>query len=93
MLKQYAACLSQLLLNYNVSQPEIYFDVWVSINDRFQQRQVRGPRAAWAAHSRCWGPACLRWLSITHTWTQPAPRPPLAALHEGEDGAEGGAAG
>ncbi|XP_028930682.1 LOW QUALITY PROTEIN: vitamin K-dependent gamma-carboxylase [Ornithorhynchus anatinus] len=38
MLKQYAACLSQLLPNYNVSEPQIYFDVWVSINDRFQQR-------------------------------------------------------
>ncbi|XP_061448528.1 vitamin K-dependent gamma-carboxylase isoform X2 [Rhineura floridana] len=38
MLKQYATCLSQLLRNYNISQPEIYFDIWVSINDRFQQR-------------------------------------------------------
>ncbi|XP_030057540.1 vitamin K-dependent gamma-carboxylase [Microcaecilia unicolor] len=38
MLKQYATCLNQLLHNYNVSDPEIYFDVWVSINDRFQQR-------------------------------------------------------
>ncbi|KAL7981310.1 hypothetical protein Chor_002206 [Crotalus horridus] len=38
MLKQYATCLGHLLHNYNVSEPEIYFDVWVSINDRFQQR-------------------------------------------------------
>ncbi|XP_062995082.1 vitamin K-dependent gamma-carboxylase isoform X1 [Elgaria multicarinata webbii] len=38
MLKQYAACLSHLLHNYNISEPEIYFDIWVSINDRFQQR-------------------------------------------------------
>ncbi|KAJ6653267.1 hypothetical protein lerEdw1_009431 [Lerista edwardsae] len=38
MLKQYATCLSRLLQNYNISQPEIYFDIWVSINDRFQQR-------------------------------------------------------
>lgn len=38
MLKQYATCLSQLLPRYNISEPEIYFDVWVSINDRFQQR-------------------------------------------------------
>ncbi|XP_069475149.1 vitamin K-dependent gamma-carboxylase isoform X2 [Ambystoma mexicanum] len=38
MLKQYATCLSGLLHNYNVSEPEIYFDIWVSINDRFQQR-------------------------------------------------------
>ncbi|KAF7236674.1 Vitamin K-dependent gamma-carboxylase [Varanus komodoensis] len=38
MLKQYATCLSRLLQNYNISEPEVYFDVWVSINDRFQQR-------------------------------------------------------
>ncbi|XP_075457953.1 vitamin K-dependent gamma-carboxylase isoform X2 [Ascaphus truei] len=38
MLKQYAGCLSGLMGAYNVSEPEIYFDVWVSINDRFQQR-------------------------------------------------------
>ncbi|XP_003965623.2 vitamin K-dependent gamma-carboxylase [Takifugu rubripes] len=38
MLKQYATCLSQLLPSYNISQPEIYFDIWVSINERFQQR-------------------------------------------------------
>ncbi|XP_042328473.1 vitamin K-dependent gamma-carboxylase isoform X2 [Sceloporus undulatus] len=38
MLKQYATCLSHLLQNYNISEPEIYFDIWVSINDRFQQR-------------------------------------------------------
>ncbi|NXL69705.1 VKGC carboxylase, partial [Leptocoma aspasia] len=42
MLKQYSACLSQLLPRYNVSQPHIYFDVWVSINERFQQRWHRG---------------------------------------------------
>ncbi|XP_068190663.1 vitamin K-dependent gamma-carboxylase [Antennarius striatus] len=38
MLKQYATCLSQLLPSYNISDPEIYFDIWVSINERFQQR-------------------------------------------------------
>lgn len=38
MLKQYATCLSSLLPRYNISEPEIYFDIWVSINDRFQQR-------------------------------------------------------
>jgi len=38
MLKQYAACLSLHLPRYNISQPEIYFDIWVSINERFQQR-------------------------------------------------------
>lgn len=38
MLKQYATCLSQLLPRYNISEPQLYFDIWVSINDRFQQR-------------------------------------------------------
>lgn len=38
MLKQYATCLSQNLPQFNISDPEIYFDIWVSINDRFQQR-------------------------------------------------------
>ncbi|XP_074052566.1 vitamin K-dependent gamma-carboxylase isoform X2 [Macrotis lagotis] len=52
MLKQYAMCLNRLLPNYNVSDPQIYFDVWVSINDRFQQRlfdpRVDIVRAAWS---------------------------------------------
>ncbi|NXV22868.1 VKGC carboxylase, partial [Cepphus grylle] len=43
MLKQYSTCLSQLLPRYNVSQPQLYFDVWVSINDRFQQRSGGDP--------------------------------------------------
>lgn len=38
MLKQYATCLSENLPQFNISDPEIYFDIWVSINDRFQQR-------------------------------------------------------
>ncbi|XP_046901014.1 vitamin K-dependent gamma-carboxylase [Hypomesus transpacificus] len=38
MLKQYATCLNHHLPHYNISDPEIYFDIWVSINDRFQQR-------------------------------------------------------
>ncbi|XP_024253392.1 vitamin K-dependent gamma-carboxylase isoform X1 [Oncorhynchus tshawytscha] len=38
MLKQYATCLSRHLPHYNISDPEIYFDIWVSINERFQQR-------------------------------------------------------
>lgn len=42
MLKQYATCLSLLLPKYNVTEPQIYFDIWVSINDRFQQRWARG---------------------------------------------------
>ncbi|NWV14662.1 VKGC carboxylase, partial [Ptilonorhynchus violaceus] len=54
MLKQYSACLSRLLPRYNVTQPQIYFDVWVSINERFQQRLVdprvdlvRAPWSPW----------------------------------------------
>lgn len=38
MLKQYATCLSHNLPRFNISDPQIYFDIWVSINDRFQQR-------------------------------------------------------
>ncbi|CAL8281581.1 vitamin K-dependent gamma-carboxylase [Gadus morhua] len=38
MLKQYAVCLSANLPRYNITEPEIYFDIWVSINERFQQR-------------------------------------------------------
>ena len=45
MLKQYATCLSLLLPKYNVTEPQIYFDIWVSINDRFQQRWARGAEA------------------------------------------------
>ncbi|XP_051830326.1 vitamin K-dependent gamma-carboxylase isoform X1 [Antechinus flavipes] len=52
MLKQYAVCLNRLLPNYNVSDPQIYFDVWVSINDRFHQRlfdpRVDIVQAAWS---------------------------------------------
>ncbi|XP_027716258.1 vitamin K-dependent gamma-carboxylase [Vombatus ursinus] len=52
MLKQYALCLNRLLPSYNVSEPQIYFDVWVSINDRFQQRlfdpRVDIVQAAWS---------------------------------------------
>ncbi|KAJ7305318.1 hypothetical protein JRQ81_011237 [Phrynocephalus forsythii] len=52
MLKQYATCLSHLLPSYNISEPEIYFDIWVSINDRFQQRlfdpRVDIVRAEWS---------------------------------------------
>ena len=41
MLKQYAVCLSANLPRYNITEPEIYFDIWVSINERFQQRYVK----------------------------------------------------
>ncbi|XP_077441759.1 vitamin K-dependent gamma-carboxylase [Vanacampus margaritifer] len=44
MLKQYATCLNDLLPRYNISEPQIYFDIWVSINERFQQR-IFDPRA------------------------------------------------
>ncbi|XP_043940230.1 vitamin K-dependent gamma-carboxylase [Protopterus annectens] len=52
MLKQYATCLNKMLLNYNISDAEIYFDIWASINDRFQQRifdpRVDVVRAEWS---------------------------------------------
>ncbi|XP_030598408.1 vitamin K-dependent gamma-carboxylase [Archocentrus centrarchus] len=52
MLKQYATCLHQFLPRYNISDPEIYFDIWVSINERFQQRifdpRVDIVRAEWS---------------------------------------------
>uniref|UniRef100_F7DQ43 Vitamin K-dependent gamma-carboxylase n=1 Tax=Equus caballus TaxID=9796 RepID=F7DQ43_HORSE len=56
MLKQYATCLSHLLPKYNVTEPQIYFDIWVSINDRFQQR-IFDPRvdivqATWSPFQR-----------------------------------------
>ncbi|XP_019797733.1 vitamin K-dependent gamma-carboxylase isoform X1 [Tursiops truncatus] len=56
MLKQYATCLSRLLPKYNVTEPQIYFDIWVSINDRFQQR-IFDPRvdivqATWSPFQR-----------------------------------------
>nr|KAF6446853.1 gamma-glutamyl carboxylase [Rousettus aegyptiacus] len=56
MLKQYAICLSRLLPKYNVTEPQIYFDIWVSMNDRFQQR-IFDPRvdivqAAWSPFQR-----------------------------------------
>eukprot|EP00794_Sanderia_malayensis_P015425 gene15425-16999_t len=43
MMKQYAICLSEKLQNMNelnIKQPRIYFDVWRSLNKRFQQRLV-----------------------------------------------------
>ncbi|XP_078285109.1 vitamin K-dependent gamma-carboxylase isoform X2 [Rhinoraja longicauda] len=52
MLKQYSGCLAQELHRYNIVDPEIYFDIWVSINDRFQQRlfdpRVDVVRADWS---------------------------------------------
>ena len=41
MIKQYANCLARKLRNHeglNISEPAIYFDIWRSMNGRFQQR-------------------------------------------------------
>ena len=43
MLKQYATCVYTRLEEHNVTKPEIYFDVWKSMNERFMQR-VYDPR-------------------------------------------------
>ncbi|XP_033926481.1 LOW QUALITY PROTEIN: vitamin K-dependent gamma-carboxylase [Melopsittacus undulatus] len=72
MLKQYAVCLSQLLPRYNISQPQIYFDIWVSINDRFQQRlvdpRVDVVRAPWSPWHRT--PWVLPLLLELSPWRQ-----------------------
>ncbi|XP_027031142.2 vitamin K-dependent gamma-carboxylase [Tachysurus fulvidraco] len=62
MLKQYAACLSRTLPHYNISEPQIYFDIWVSINDRFQQR-IFDPRVDIVKAD--WSPFC------TNPWLMP----------------------
>ncbi|XP_033108157.1 vitamin K-dependent gamma-carboxylase-like [Anneissia japonica] len=38
MLKQYAMCLVNRLKDHNIRHPQLYFDVWRSLNGRFQQR-------------------------------------------------------
>ncbi|KAJ8318861.1 hypothetical protein KUTeg_003952 [Tegillarca granosa] len=38
MLKQHATCLADRLKNYDINNVEIYFDIWKSVNKRFQQR-------------------------------------------------------
>ncbi|NXD74508.1 VKGC carboxylase, partial [Eolophus roseicapillus] len=72
MLKQYAMCLSQLLPRYNISEPHIYFDIWVSINDRFQQRlvdpRVDVVRAPWSPWRRT--PWVLPLLLELSPWRQ-----------------------
>lgn len=40
MMKQYAECISDHLKMYNITHVEIYFDIWQSLNGRFQQRMV-----------------------------------------------------
>ena len=38
MMKQYARCIADNLHKHNVTNVELYFDVWISLNKRFQQR-------------------------------------------------------
>ncbi|XP_059142714.1 vitamin K-dependent gamma-carboxylase-like [Physella acuta] len=40
MIKQYAACVAESLRQSNITNVEIYFDIWYSHNHRFQQRIV-----------------------------------------------------
>ncbi|XP_065655191.1 vitamin K-dependent gamma-carboxylase isoform X2 [Hydra vulgaris] len=43
MIKQYATCLSKRLTevpDLNITHPKIYFDVWTSLNKRYQQRRL-----------------------------------------------------
>ena len=39
MIKQHATCIAKLLdEEYNLPEAEIYMDIWLSMNKRFQQR-------------------------------------------------------
>jgi vitamin K-dependent gamma-carboxylase len=38
MAKQYSQCIARNLAYFNITMIEIYFDVWKSLNGRFQQR-------------------------------------------------------
>ncbi|XP_059145030.1 vitamin K-dependent gamma-carboxylase-like isoform X2 [Physella acuta] len=40
MIKQYAECISNNLQSYGINNVEIHFDIWLSLNSRFQQRMV-----------------------------------------------------
>ncbi|CAG5134217.1 unnamed protein product [Candidula unifasciata] len=40
MVKQYAQCIADNLHKYNISNVALYFDVWRSLNSRFQQRMI-----------------------------------------------------
>jgi vitamin K-dependent gamma-carboxylase len=53
MLKQYATCVYARLEEHNVTKPEIYFDVWKSMNERFMQR-VYDPRIDIASYDWKW---------------------------------------
>lgn len=46
MIKQYASCIQERLKPFNMTDVELYFDVWRSLNDRFQQR--------WNPHPFSW---------------------------------------
>lgn len=38
MIQQYARCIARNLDKHNIHNVELYFDVWISLNKRFQQR-------------------------------------------------------
>ena len=43
-MKQYALCLAERIKEMEeleISEPQIYFDVWKSMNGRYQQRMVK----------------------------------------------------
>ncbi|KAK7493351.1 hypothetical protein BaRGS_00015477 [Batillaria attramentaria] len=40
MMQQYARCIASNLRKHDVNNVELYFDVWISLNKRFQQRTV-----------------------------------------------------
>lgn len=40
MIKQYTRCVAERLAAYNITNIELYVDVWRALNDRFQQRSV-----------------------------------------------------
>ena len=62
MAKQYSQCIARNLANFNITTIEIYFDIWKSLNGRFQQR-IFDPRVDILKAS--WSP----WESVT--WVLP----------------------
>ena len=61
MIKQYAVCLAdriKLIPELNIQEPKVYFDVWKSLNKRFQQRMV--------SHSSYLGVKNHIWKEISH---------------------------
>ncbi|XP_076460151.1 vitamin K-dependent gamma-carboxylase-like [Babylonia areolata] len=55
MIKQYARCIAHHLHKHNIHNVELYFDIWISLNKRFQQRivdpHVDMVQAEWSAFS------------------------------------------